>query len=775
MSNDADNDSSNSSNNSSSHISTTGMNREQARAIKSVASRKFLSRFVAFHGFLLSCQSFSSDQLAQKWESNKAELEIGILVDKFDALLTESAFSDALLLKIVCIMAFSIWNSSHSEVKPPATQDTKLLPFVAAVSLSYQIGATLSRHVTSSIDKITAKKKSGGAPLFTGNIRLLSPLLLLLEFMAYIGSESGSGGGDEIIFNLLETFTNGGDEILQKLLRKSRHLLWEDVAGLSNLLRKTEPISTFVESGEEEDASMLLPKDFRLLAKGYKPFYFLVKDEDVIQLTSESQQSSKSSVDSIRPTYAYLPLEEAIDALEISGVAPPVASQSTLSQRSKKSTDSKNPSKTTSESRRKLRWAIKFVSDCIEKKVLIVDEDDMVIVGPSMMMNITGINSISDEEADPVVDFNPPQLPSPPAFGNGPNLTKLVSLETESQLQEDADDVIVYKPTDSGKALLVPGALLLADNKCKEEKRQDNLSSTLAGASSKQDGDVVRTNDNPVSSSFLNLSSLLNETSKEKEPPSKDIVMLNPACFDSFKNSSIGVRGTSLPPMPQSSEPPLMQGGGDTTAAAHIRPPPGFHAPVTNPTQQPTASLGAPPGLNFLGNTSMQTEAATLTSNLPAFSNTFDSNIDVPAAPGLGSFLNNNQPENPFGTRNPFAISMPSLGYGNQMTLDTQTMETTKVNGSNEIPPSQSSRLSEYTKVKNDTPTDLNSLSFDFDQNDFLRNLGIFSGDEETQAAEGSGISSLLSSSLNGKSTTSGDEYTTCTTNSTPFTKNPFA
>jgi len=166
---------------------------------------------------------------------------------------------------------------------------------------------------------------------------------------------------------------------------------------------------------------------------------------------------------------------------------------------------------------------------------------------------------------------------------------------------------------------------------------------------------------------------------------------------------------------------------------------------------------------------------ATLTSNLPAFSNTFDSNIYVPAAPGLGSFLNDNQPKNPFGTRNPFAISMPSLGYGNQMTLDTQTMETTKVNGSNEIPPSQSSRLSEYTKVKNVTPTDLNSLSFDFDQNDFLRNLGIFSGDEETQAAEGSGISSLLSSSLNGKSTTSGDEYTTCTTNSTPFTKNPFA
>lgn len=738
-------------------ISTIGMNREQARATKSAASRKFLCKFVAYHGFLLEALSFSPSKLERKWDSEKVEMEMSNLVRHFDALLAESAFSDALLLKIVCIMAFSVWNASHSTITSPATEDTRTLPFMTAVTLSYQLGATLTNHVTSSIDKITGKKKVGGAPVFTGNIRLLSPLLLFLEFIAYIGDKEG----DKAIAKLMEKTVS--DEDLQKLWSKSRQSLWEEVAKLSNLLRDTSSITTFLESGEEEAGeaeASLLPKEFLLLAKGYKPFSFLLlqRDEKSQQILS-SQQSSKST-DTSTQAYAYLPLDEAIDALEVSGGGTGVLSQSTaLSQQSRKSIDSKNPAKAAFESRLKLRWAMKFTSDCVDKGILALGDGG--IVGAGL---VTDVADKTDDYAGPILNNPVGDAVLPPPMVSSPPMIESVTVETTGQRQ-DEEDVIVYKPTDCGKALLVPGALLLADTKRKEDKKQDNIAahSMPIGTQNavKQTGDVRGMENNGGSSTdLLSLSSLLN--GKPMKEVASDSLALDPPTMDK----------PALPRMPQSTEPPSVN-----DRPSQIRPPPGFHSTFSAPTEQtnpstaPSTMNSAPPGLGFVGNSALQQEAATLTTNLPAFSGNFQSNVDI-TAPGLGSFLNETPSSNPFGTRNPFAISMPSLGYGNPMTLGT-----TQMNGSNEIPPNQSSRLAQYTGVKTDTPTDTNSLSFDFDQNDFLKNLGIFTtGDEDTaQAGEhGNGLSSAFSSQ-NGNLTTEGSTFASAPTDATTFTKNPFA
>lgn len=188
--------------------------------MRSAASRKFLSLFCDFHGSLFEDVEGEKEGFWKKLEKDR-----DFLIQQFDMLLVESAFGDALLLKMVSINAFSIWNGLSSETASSSspTSSTGFLQTVMAISFAFEYGAQLSSHTEAFLDKLEAKRQqhqntgSKNAP----GIRLIGPLLMLCDFLSYMSKKNKE------MSDLRYTLSNArhDDSARSTFFQKRAHLL----------------------------------------------------------------------------------------------------------------------------------------------------------------------------------------------------------------------------------------------------------------------------------------------------------------------------------------------------------------------------------------------------------------------------------------------------------------------------------------------------------------------------------------------------------------------
>ena len=389
-------------------------------------SVKFLSLFVDYHGVL-----FAAHMSNAKFDTSKRLMatrkELQKLMKFLTVLLTKSAFSDGLLLKMVSVNAFSVWNGLSCKER---SLDMDGYAVTLALSMSFRFGAQLAQHVGVVVEKAEAKQgqsvESGGCT----TIRLLAPLLLLCEFMSEISLR-------EKVKRVVDDLGSQSTELLQDSERE----FWSNIAELGNVCEKSSLVSKLLMENQAvvRDESFALPCDLKPIVKGYEPFSFFQGNAGI-----KSKEINDSS--------EYVSPEVAIEALEL---YPESQSQVNQSQRSKKSTVSteRNPNKSPADTRIKLSRFMAFVSKHIESGDLERTDDGIEWGSHS---DLAESNEGKSSELDMEVDSRDEK----DSFGRNEN--------------GGDEDVLVYKTGESGKpALLVPTALLNFSDM--DDEKEDEL------------------------------------------------------------------------------------------------------------------------------------------------------------------------------------------------------------------------------------------------------------------------------------------------------------
>jgi Telomerase activating protein Est1. len=246
-----------------------GANKEEARQIKGTASRMVLSRFVSFHGHL--------------YQKKVDNLEEDLLIQRYREILDVNPFGDGLMIKLVVINVFSVWNAKRN-------------PNVFSTAFQFIIKFTshLCQSMESILDKAQAKVEKTGK---VTNLRLLGPLLLACEFI------SQEISCEDNLEQVLKT-----DECCERQLED----FWKNIGKLSSNMSKLQGLCPDLKA--QSDALLSIPEDFKSLSMGCKPFSFL---------DSTKAQTSH---------WAYVDQHEAIEALELRVSQ----TQSQVTQRSKK-------------------------------------------------------------------------------------------------------------------------------------------------------------------------------------------------------------------------------------------------------------------------------------------------------------------------------------------------------------------------------------------------------------------------------------------------------
>jgi len=700
-------------------ISTLGTSREKGRAVRSAASRRFLSLFCDFHGGLFSLGAGGKD------EKRDFAKERDSLVRQFGMLLDESAFGDALLFKMVSINAFSVWNClSEESFVLVGNNDwgSGIVRTVAAISFAFEYGAQLSIHTEKSIHKVEDKIQQqqqeqgggGGGSNTSSGIRLIGPLLMLCEFLSHMCKRNKevanlrasllSSDGDTV------TAGQGIEDLVRKMFFQSERAFWSAISELSQVLKNSDCVSKLLtkkikKEGDDADDNVSsqsifdLPTEFKSLTRGFAPFSFFDCDQtkdnkdssplvSIVDLTKHNKSTSSSGNGTAVDTY--LTFEEAVEALELypasSSRLPSSSSQS--SQRSSRRSSGnhhrdvlKSTGQTEVQTRLKLTRFARFIARHVDSGDIV---DVKTVNGPTAtllpndLMDIVG-SDVSQEET---------------------------AMDLDSQ-----EGILVYKETGNGPALLVPGALIVSRN----EKQVNNHKPLLSPSSSSPPKKFNS------ASALLNLSTLLNQNMsndsnstmttipKNKSAPTfANIASNNDGGNNNFSTTMKSHQDlTSVPlppPMPQSSSPPQaaaskLAGGGGSV----LRPPPGFnntdkpvngnvhnvhhpqnihllhpgmqeHQPTTH--QQLTHHLTGG-GESLYNRNSIMDAVTTSTHGITPFphhpfqqlSGGRHDAFPFPQPPGTtnaGSSVQHlSQHQPPSQTSNPFAYPMPPLGNGN--------------------------------------------------------------------------------------------------------------
>eukprot|EP00557_Chaetoceros_sp_GSL56_P011628 CAMPEP_0176476514 /NCGR_PEP_ID=MMETSP0200_2-20121128/92_1 /TAXON_ID=947934 /ORGANISM="Chaetoceros sp., Strain GSL56" /LENGTH=858 /DNA_ID=CAMNT_0017872187 /DNA_START=265 /DNA_END=2841 /DNA_ORIENTATION=+ len=230
-----------------------GTNKEDARQIKSTASRMVLSRFVSFHGLL--------------YQNKIDNLEEDLLLQRYREILDVNPFGDGLMIKLVVINVFSVWNAQNNP---------------SIFSIAFRFILKFTGHICQSMESIVEKthakiEKTGKVT----NVRLLGPVLLACEFV------SREILNNNAIQRRLET-----DPFYEKDLEE----FWTNIGKLSSKMSKLQELCPDLKA--QSDA-LSIPEDFKSLSMGCKPFAFL---------DSAKEQNTE---------WAYVDQSGAIEALEL--------------------------------------------------------------------------------------------------------------------------------------------------------------------------------------------------------------------------------------------------------------------------------------------------------------------------------------------------------------------------------------------------------------------------------------------------------------------------
>jgi len=420
------------------NICTVGMNREKSRAIKSSASRVFLSRFVSFHGRLFHASSKETSAKTNKLDD--MEKIMHELIFEFGALLCESAFSDALLMKMVSIIAFSIWNILSIS---PNQQQTQMNSAIVAIVLLLSTGTKLAASVEDSVEKLEAKQHRGGRNIKHNVIRLMTPLLLVCEFISYLWVSN-----TYITTNLHQFGVCTENTLLRTVLKE----FWVAISKVANIIKASKSLSSFFGKAENElsgESFRFIPNDYKVL-RGFLPFAsFIVESErDIIQYKTKSTGDKDHERE--KDNDSYLSCDDAFDALSLSSL-----SQAQSQPNSQPSHSSGAPNvldvncgkndETKIKVSRFFQFILRHTSEKCEK-VEIIPKD-------ALFLKRTVDNQfccvIGDAAAGSRYNDSPQQIDN---------------VET-NRIDDDNEDMIVYKSSTSGKALLVPGQLFLNTGK----------------------------------------------------------------------------------------------------------------------------------------------------------------------------------------------------------------------------------------------------------------------------------------------------------------------
>jgi len=252
--------------------STAGLNREKARALKGAKNRKFLQAFTHFHGqlfFAVSKKENCQDDVRMKVTDPIATVDS--LLSQFDWLLEESAFSDALLNKLIVINVSSIWNLVNAEHK------IKYEYTMIAVTWLLEFSVHLMQQFTPLIDKVLTKQTSQGVSAGTMSLRFFTPILFVFEFVSNLWS------CNERFKLLWDSDVNGDwDEVDQQWRIKCEEGLnhfWSNIVQIANVIRifKTGDVSN-----DTKDAIDALPLDHGEM-RGFMPFESFLSDSSPLR------------------------------------------------------------------------------------------------------------------------------------------------------------------------------------------------------------------------------------------------------------------------------------------------------------------------------------------------------------------------------------------------------------------------------------------------------------------------------------------------------------
>lgn len=314
-----------------------GPDKEEAKRIKSLASRIVLSRFVKLHGCFY--KNAPNEELADN------------LTNQIGEILEVNPFGDALLIKMVAMSAFSVWRSLEEKA-------TNINIGVQSYSLILRLGEQFCSYLKNILEKAKSKLEKGGKSY---NIRLLGPLLLLCEFI--------SDGQKRDIFGNIDS----------DVLRRDINKFWSGVASVATMISTSSHLSQYSEveeSCDSDDDEDLLPEDMKPLSRGCIPFVFL--DEE-----SNAQTEQQT----------YVSPECAMDALGLSITQ----TQSQLSQKSKKSVASqKSNIRAEFETRLKLSRFNAFILHHIEIGDLSKDDANVIKASHDAMVDDFASTNINE-------------------------------------------------------------------------------------------------------------------------------------------------------------------------------------------------------------------------------------------------------------------------------------------------------------------------------------------------------------------------------------------
>jgi len=265
--------------------STAGLNREKARELKGIRNRKFLQAFTLFHGqlfFTLSKKENSQDDLRLKLMD--AASAVDSLLSQLDWLLEESAFSDALLNKLVVVSISSIWNLLYAEHK------IKYQYTMIALTWLLNFATKLIHHFIPLLVKVLTKHTSQGIGVgMSLTVRFLTPILFIFEFKSSLWRRN------EKIKILWESYATNEDwdQADQEWRMKYDQGLtdfWSHIVQVANVIRSLNIGDDSVTAGDPADQ---LPIDYGEM-KGFLPFESFLSESS--EAKAETVLSPKEAV-----------------------------------------------------------------------------------------------------------------------------------------------------------------------------------------------------------------------------------------------------------------------------------------------------------------------------------------------------------------------------------------------------------------------------------------------------------------------------------------------
>ncbi len=631
--------------------------KEQAfRMKKSLAKRKFLSKYVDFHGSLLSLlkklekggtsgdggsnnedrkKKSSSGSSSISSSTKKADEmikdlihDMDNLVKEFESILGMSAFGDAFILRMICINAYSVWNSfeylteamkklegvgsersdGKGEVEGAVSLEssntltmTMLHPVIIALIFILRFGTVLCKDLVNLIEKGIAKyEKQKQEKKVFGSIRLLGPLFLLCEF---ISKECKLHDFSEKLASLVNDDDDLMDEStstmkMSTLFDDTVQNFWRSVAVSANVIVGKESMVALVES-DGVDSLTLLPDEFQSMLRGYIPFLSIGDNDDGDNNNNNNKETVNEDETAKEGNQVYLSPKEAYDVLELyQGQSQTQTQQSQQTLSSKKSSsifghDNRTPEKVEMEVRFKLKRFMMFVSKHIDKGDMVKNANGVVTI----LQDVESMDC-SDHDGNDDIGMD---------IDDDENNFDNFEQNTQDESNELKDDVLVYTPAESGKpALLVPGAFLLGGEEDEEEDEDDEMDKhndeNVKESSFLSEVTMTEGLEESTSVSVPNLldPSLLMERSGDvdtKKSPEKvvmqaDIGESRLLGLVNKKLTSSSAPDLGVLPTPMTNNP---------AQKTPVRPPPGFN----NTTQKPQGAAALPPmppGLHSLPN-----------------------------------------------------------------------------------------------------------------------------------------------------------------------------